>query len=335
MNAVYINSGDLGFARNMFITQKDSNGRVFAWVENYATLPEAVAASQSYKAVYNTFVPSPLAVIGNIAIAPYLYSDAIYVSLIDAKIADLIVPANIRDLLNPRGVNRKGLIATVAMEYHPAGSSAGRLVSFFVFDNNSHLSKIANLDGRGAKQNPSVCMACHGSTNAMASNGDVGAGFIPWDLDSYIFSNTAGYTRSAQLGSFWGMNAVVKSMYASTDPVNQLVSAWYPFTFPLYKQKEFVGDNVMPASFAAAGKQNLYRDVLAPNCRMCHLQPGVFNALASDQSTFSSMLSFKLEHTLNKADDNRYAPDMPQAYLTFKSLWNRGAMQTVKTEIGH
>jgi hypothetical protein len=333
MNAVYVNATDLGFARNMFITQKDATGRVFAWVENYATLPEAVAASQSYKAFYNTFVPSPVAVIGDISLTPVLSKKLPYISLIDARVSDLINPAVIADLLNPKAVNRQGLIATVVMEYHP-DAAGNRLVSFFVFNDSNQLSTAANLDGRGAKLNPGVCMACHGGTS-LANNGDVGAGFIPWDLDSYVYSSHSDYTRTAQLASFWGMNRVVKSLYPSSDPVNQLVTDWYPFVFPLYKQKHFVGNAVMPASFAAAGKESLYREVTATSCRMCHVQPGVFNALAEDESTFSAMLGFKLEHTPNKTDDNRYAPDMPQAYLTFKNLWSRGHMDAVKAEIGH
>lgn len=335
MNAVYINSGDLGFARNMFISKKDSDGRVYAWVENYETLPEAVAASKSYKSIYNTFEPSPTGVFGDLQYLPIFTRELEYISILDAVKQELTLPVNIFDLLYPKTVKRDGLIATVVMEYHPSNSEHGRLVSFMVFDDQGRLSTAANLDGRGAKGNPGVCLSCHGGSGSnMAENGDVGAGFVPWDLDSYIYSNDSDYTRAAQLNNFWGMNQEVKKMYNNTDLIYQLVKDWYPNAIPSQAAK-FEGENVMPSSFANAGKQHLYREVTVTSCRMCHVQPGIYNDVATDEGTFIGAIGYKLHHTADKDDKNRYAPDMPHAYLTFKNLWSRGYMNAVKSELGN
>ena len=89
--------------------------------------------------------------------------------------------------------------AAVVMEYSPPDQdpSGKKFVKFFAFvpDDKGDSARNAsfNFDGRGEKWVPGVCTACHGgrptflANGAYANHGDVNAGFLPFDLNSYLY----------------------------------------------------------------------------------------------------------------------------------------------------
>ncbi|HEU4653632.1 MAG TPA: hypothetical protein VFS47_06575 [Steroidobacteraceae bacterium] len=98
-----------------------------------------------------------------------------------------------------------GAINAVAMEYQATPTSAGhRLVKFYAYapdarDPNGDFKRIhsVNLDGRGEKYLPEACTICHGGTpggldgnGAYAKGGDLNSGFLLWDLDTLLFSDS-------------------------------------------------------------------------------------------------------------------------------------------------
>lgn len=212
------------------------------------------------------------------------------------------------------------LIACVAMEY-TAPPLASRFTKFYVFDASGTRVQAANLDDRGFKFVPGLCMACHGGTynNGEFINGDhyrfragespdQGSQFLPFDLDNLEYSQIAGFTRSDQEGKFKTLNERVKD----TNPlsaIDLLIDGWYAG-----------GSATQIASFVPTGwtggspaLADLYSRAVKPACRTCHVaQPG---ALAwTDEADFDNYSGFI--RTL--VCEQRV---MPHAVVTYERMW--------------
>jgi subtilisin-like proprotein convertase family protein len=123
-------------------------------------------------------------------------------------------------------------IATVAMEYSPHPVAGGDpYVKFFTFNGHhpdpskradpwapagARLTKI-DLDGRGAKFQPGMCITCHGGTPKQLESGvypdlgKTGARFIPFDVDSFTYPTVPGFGRFDQTEAFRKLNFGVLS----------------------------------------------------------------------------------------------------------------------------
>lgn len=186
--------------------------------------------------------------------------------LVDGDIAYVVI--NYPTLL--AAAKRIDPIIAVAMEYtaHPQDPLQERYAKFFVFapDDAGDMIRVtsANFDGRGERFVPGVCSSCHGgrpvAVDALATEypdfGKIGATFMPFDVDSFLFTGPPGdaqkdpalpppdqpflsdidrniletYTRSAQEGEFRALNAAALSTYNPADqfaPVRNLVHGWY------------------------------------------------------------------------------------------------------------
>ncbi|MCI0505520.1 MAG: Ig-like domain-containing protein [Gammaproteobacteria bacterium] len=267
--AVYINNNDLGFARRMFVRTDPITGVVASYVENFATLADAL--------------------------------------------------------------NQVNLIATVAMEYtvapgqDPLDPDARHYTTFYVFNGNGNRDLGADLDGRGFKFVPGLCNICHGGrpkalvNGAYPDAGETGGGFIPWDLDTYLFADaTASVSRADQENQFKIFNRTV----LSTNPgaaQRQVVEGWYGGSG--LPANTFNGGFVPPGwSFpdAPANATQLYLQVVAPSCRACHVMRGSPQQSDIDFSTYAKFISYKprIEHLVY--DEGT----MPLALRTFDRFWN-------------
>jgi hypothetical protein len=160
-NAVYVNDADLGFGRRMYLTTS-LDGTVASCVENYTPLLNGL---------------------------PNVNADA----------AEKLALAS--------AGNPADIVATVCMEYSGTpgsvtggGSTAGLLtgrkfVKFFSYAGDGSRIAQADLDGQGLKTQPGLCNTCHGGQgNSLLPDGtyplkgDTGAQFLPWDLDTLVFS---------------------------------------------------------------------------------------------------------------------------------------------------
>jgi len=164
-----------------------------------------------------------------------------------------------------------------------------------------------DLDHRGQKYVPQSCVVCHGGTPASPGQlaqtapyysstapsgiyGDVNAGFLPWDLTSFWYSDTdpgfsqksedaalkAQYTEANQVGQFKLLN--VGAYLTTADPnryalERELLEGWYGGPgLP----SAYVG-NFVPAGWQPTANGNpstsamLYTDVFAHSCRACHI----------------------------------------------------------------
>lgn len=164
-HALYLNNYDLGFGRDMY-TRTDEFGNVYSFVVNYGTLEAAIRGNDP--------------------------------------------------------------VVTVVMEYSPLADPADpteKFVKFFTYvdDGSGDSRRVTsmNFDGRGERYTPGNCIACHGGAkppgvseltfdstcgdrsdamcyawpmtnrdSADIADGNLGATFLPWDLDSFLFADT-------------------------------------------------------------------------------------------------------------------------------------------------
>lgn len=218
-------------------------------------------------------------------------------------------------------VRGKKLIACVAMEYSvvPGVNGNQAFTKFYVYDNIGKRIPSADLDGRGEKYVPGLCMACHGGTHAngqsfqTGDNPNVAAQFLPFDLDNFEFANRRRFKRPDQEGKFRGLNKIVKAT-APLTAITQLIDGWYPggigkqFSAFLPPEWDPLATPPVPASAA-----DLYREVVKTSCRTCHVA-------LSDNLDWAQFSEFDAFSPTIRADVCRDRI-MPQALVTFNRFW--------------
>ncbi|WP_339719025.1 hypothetical protein [uncultured Paraglaciecola sp.] len=288
-HALYLNNFDLGFARDMWM-RKDVNGNVYSYVTNYPTLEAALEA--------------------------------------------------------------RGEFAVVAMEYSenpdPDGENA-KIVKFYAFvpdERNGDFIRSAsmNFDGAGEKFLPGVCAACHQSnpdtrqfTNV--AEADIDATFMPWDLDSFLYAHASdseyveptldtskfsqevlnANSREALEEQLRQLNLGTLATYVDNPERHaasiQLIHGWYgdeELALPVDQlpTSSFNGAYTQPGW---AGQEDLYHDVYARNCRICHTQ------VNNEETNFDNYDEF-----INRPNLIPYVFElglMPMARLSLDRLW--------------
>jgi mono/diheme cytochrome c family protein len=173
-------------------------------------------------------------------------------------------------------------IATVAMDYSALTPGGTQFTKFYVYGADGGRLLSADLDGRGQKFVPKLCITCHGG-NPQALNGagqypddgNVQAKFIPFDPESYEYSNveippfsgTLPFGKAAQEPAFKTLNTRI----LDTDPtvaVRQLVEGWYGGAgLP----SSVHNSNFVPPGWTTpVDKSSLYSNVVKNSCRACH-----------------------------------------------------------------
>lgn len=227
-------------------------------------------------------------------------------------------------------VNQTNLIATVAMEYtteagQTPAPNAHWLTTFYVFGPDGTRELGADLDGRGFKFVPGLCNICHGgepqpllADGSYPKGGDTGAGFLSWDLDTYLYSNTPSLSRAAQESQFKIFNSTVLKT-RPTAAQRELIEGWYGGAG--LPNAEFDG-TFIPTGWrspqAATGVSDLYLNVVAPSCRACHVMRGRTEQSDLDFATYAKFLSFS-ERTQQLVFDQG---TMPLALRTYERFWN-------------
>ena len=227
-------------------------------------------------------------------------------------------------------IDRERFVACVAMEYSgPAGNPGGkRFTKFLVFGPDGKLLTHVDLDGRGEKFVPGVCVACHGALGGYVryaapsgrAKGDIGAKFLPFDIDNFAFSDQPAFAEDKQLAALRRMNLLI----LETDPTpaaRELIDGWYP-----KGSKAFHGDFV-PKGWR--DEKQLYLRVVRPSCRGCHVSlpngPN-FGSLADFTGRGalikSHVCGYRNGSSGARSDDVLYS--MPNALVTFDRFWDTG-----------
>jgi hypothetical protein len=188
-------------------------------------------------------------------------------------------------------------IATVAMEHTRIEDQAAsastpvsysdpeRVVKFFVYDAAGNIARKANLDLRGARPIPQLCMVCHGGeypggqtvgapTFTTRNEVKLNSKFLPFDLRNFSYASPP-FDKGGQQTKFKALNDMAAAAPPSDpkDPLNtviqDLVTGWYASSPP---SGPIQNENFILSDWSAdALHQGAYRDTIGKACRTCHV----------------------------------------------------------------
>jgi len=211
--------------------------------------------------------------------------------------------------------------ATVAMESYQSGifSILANNVRFYVFNTQGVRQTTAALDSEGAKAVPVMCMACHGGSYDYAAHAVHSASFLPFDLHSFRFSTTTGFTRADQEENFRQQNRMVRDAGTTSDGIVRLINHFYPHGVVNVGQ---IAADDFPPGWSGENHDSLYRQVVAQYCRSCHsaLTP------VAPQYEWNTYAQFQAAAGLIAADVCG-AHAMPHAEIPFYKFWQLDAVQ--------
>ncbi|MGD8840982.1 MAG: hypothetical protein PVI70_15370 [Gammaproteobacteria bacterium] len=227
-----------------------------------------------------------------------------------------------------------------------------------------------NLDDRGNKAMPQPCISCHGGRlrpldrngDFVASDaddpasqiGDVKAHLQAFEVDTFGFSDVAGYSRAEQENNLRKLNLAVYCSYpgsdalaacaahgggvpAQTDPgqwsgdfAREMLEGWYGGT--LGASTGTFDDSYIPAGWVPsvggppAGADTLFTKVVGPNCFVCHGKQGSELGTDSNASGEGKDVDFSSwDKFISHADDiERLVFNegrMPLGLLNFQNFW--------------
>jgi|ERR1700730_1299443 hypothetical protein len=204
------------------------------------------------------------------------------------------------------------------------------------------------LDGRGAKVMPGVCLVCHGgkpqnltSLGTYPRGGNIGGfRFLPLDNANLMFATpeSDSNSRTSQQSNIKSYNQAVlltvsQQLESDDQGVRRLphlaevIKGWYAPNMTATAQNE----QFVPAGWGGDPNSTLgkfYLETVGPNCRTCHFNRELsldFGTVgAFDQESDLLQLALLVECSSFKPND--YSPDpklrpMPLAHLTWQRFW--------------
>ena len=222
------------------------------------------------------------------------------------------------------------LVYVAGIEFSPGPAGGASFAKFYNFNVVTGVREnTIDIDGRGDKAMPGPCIACHGGRadaltppdasskprfnlllNAVSgTRGDTMAQLPPFEVSTFQFSTTPGYTRAEQEGFLKTMNRMILCSYPLPAPSafpedacrrTASVGEWQGTAAAIIKGG-YGGDGLpnpvyvepaAPSSWVAAGQTALYETVVAPACRVCHLMRGTGRQSDIDFATFQKFQSY-------------------------------------------
>jgi hypothetical protein len=236
-------------------------------------------------------------------------------------------------------------VATVAMVFRRYAEATRENVMFIVYDQNDRLSQTAPLDRHGLNffnafdpatgENPdpsfgtpgielnnhvpSNCLNCHGGNYDPSGPGNshrnaVGAYFLPFDLDQFAFESLPGRTRADQEAAFRQLNQIVRGVAVAIGgdqlPIVKQIDGWYGNSGSPILTGNFKSSYVPPGWSGTQQDIDIYRQVVRPSCRGCHL---------TNAFTFDDAAQFRALSTFVANDISSLK--MPHALQTQRDFW--------------
>ena len=218
-------------------------------------------------------------------------------------------------------------------------AAVGHVVKFFVYGRDPEPAGIpdhdagqlviaADLDGYGTRPIPQLCMVCHGGSlpNAVnqdsagdptpgplpvfgsAADVDLGARFLPFDLESFTFPS-AGPVQGSQQAAFKALNLDHVARTELSGAIEELLEEYYgPTGAAAAQATEFVIDGWADSLASAA----MYEHVVGPACRICHVAHDEINRTFETATELPPGLAGF--YTCN-------ARSMPHSVRTYERLW--------------
>ncbi len=293
----YYNAGDLDFGREMHCRQESANlplGKsvaTYCYVTNYAPGP-----NPKQDTVLNPPLPPNL-------------------SAAEQTVKRALDRATAHDVTQG--------FATVAMEslHLELPSIRADNVTFYVFSQPDGVRQpTAALDNEGQKAVPAMCMTCHGGSYDYGTHAVANASFLPFDLQSFRFSTTSGFTRADQDEGFRKQNQMVRDSGTASEGIVRTINLLYPHGvqtpgFP-------PANDLVPPGWQGAGHDDLYLYVVRPYCRSCH-QAQTPYAPQYEWSTYQQFV----DAAGLIASDVCNVHVMPNAEIPFFKYWQLDAVQ--------
>ncbi len=254
-----------------------------------------------------------------------------------------------------------------AIEFSPGPGGTVKYAKFYSFDPvTGNRMLMQDIDGRGPKALPGLCISCHGgradalesggafrllATSAEESQrGDTRAHAHVFEVDALTFSTTSGYTRPEQEAALKALNRMVLCTYplAGPAPPASSVNACRPTASPSEWQgaaADLLRDNYggvelpNPAYKEAyvpndwSGHKALYVDVVVPACRSCHIVRGTLADSGPEQPSdidFTRFVAFDSFAEQIKAHVYDRG-DMPLARIVFEKFWSSSMPEALAT----
>ena len=254
---------------------------------------------------------------------------------------------------------RKWHIGTNAIEFSPGPSGGVSFVKFYTFDPATGQRALeGELDGRGNKAMPGICITCHGGRGdpltapdaqgkrlfplvayaVSQQRGDVQARLHSFELDAFDFSAVPGFTRAELEPRLKNINKLILCSYPLPEPsalpedqcrrsatVNE-----YQGTAALHLKAAYGGpglpnatfrDNYIEQSWLDAGQSTLYRNVQVPACRVCHALRGTGNQSDIDFTSFDKFDGYSDRIKAHMVDRG----NMPLAKLIAETFYSTPA----------
>ncbi|MEO5696967.1 MAG: hypothetical protein ABIQ60_07520, partial [Burkholderiaceae bacterium] len=246
-----------------------------------------------------------------------------------------------------------------AIEYSPGPGPGGtvRYAKFYSFDPATGARRLTqDLDSRGEKAMPGVCIVCHGGrvdplepvdpatgkprfpllqNSQAAQRGDTRGRMHVFEVDALTFADRPGFSRPEQQAALKAMNRMVLCSYPYNGAQPAALTedqCRQPDTSGLEWQASAAGlikdayggpglpDAVYTTPPVPAGwstQAALYRDVIAPACRNCHLVRGTGQQSDIDFATFAKFDGYAARHRYHVFERG----NMPLAKIQFDSFW--------------
>ena len=206
-----------------------------------------------------------------------------------------------------------------------------------------------DMDGLGEKGMPIPCITCHGGrADPLLPNGkfphlgDTRGHLQAFDVDALTYSDRTGATRAELEPELKAFNCEVhKSFESSATPrpgfwnsgmAREMIAAWYGGD--VCDPATTFNDTYIPAGWVhdpgtgspPAGSDTLYREVIADNCRTCHLLRGTQDNNEIDFTSFSKFVGHAAQIEPLLYDSGR----MPLAFVPYRNLFDAtGAVEQI------
>jgi mono/diheme cytochrome c family protein len=241
------------------------------------------------------------------------------------------------------------------------GCTGPRFLKFFTYAPTGERLLFADLDRRGPKAMPQICVSCHGGilrpldgnrnfTTTYADDtviGDIKPRLQRFSVDTFEFSNTPGFTRAELEQNLKIMNDTILSTYVpSENPQGSTAGEWQGtfareileghYTDPASGQpsqtyiSDFVPDGWKSGTVAGrpADTDRLYREVVLHHCIVCHAVRGT--DLGPDNDSLPNRQGMDIDFSTWEKFAS-YAEDiarlvftegrMPLSLLNFQTFW--------------
>jgi hypothetical protein len=248
-----------------------------------------------------------------------------------------------------------------AIEYSPGPGGGVSFAKFFNFNATTGAREpTADVDGRGQKALPGVCVSCHGGrgdpltppgagglplfplvpNSASLQRGDVEAKLMPFEVDTLEFSATPGYTRADQEKALEQLNRLVLCTYplptGTVQPTGFAEDACNGFPRRVANGNEWQGTAaaLIKAAYGGDGMPNkTFTDTFVPPgwagqtalyrnavVPACRVCHLVRGTLAQSDIDFDTFLKFQLHADRIKAHVIDRG-NMPLAKIVFDAFW--------------